>query len=447
METQSTKQPRLQQSIKSFFQPRQPAYTVPPSLLPTTGNPAPDASKSQPIPTPPPPPAAATATRNGTAVARDAVSVVNTSAPIPPPPPSLPPQASIVPVLEHHIPALRRINALLLPVTYPDNFYARILSPAQSGLFSRVILWQERGDPEPKVIGGLVCRLEDSPFVDAAGNPKSLNTRQPTPQPPSVPRQTATNGTPTTASNGTPATATRADLNSQSQRQQQQERQGPRYHAIYIQSLALLSPYRGLGLAAATLENIAESAALLRLAPQPGGINVTTIYAHVWTENEEGLRWYASRGFSRDGAEPVRGYYFKLRPDTAWVVRREVVPPADTATPSTSAAVSGVTAAAAGLLSPAGQRGLVEAQPLAQAVPAAPPPPVHTPSPAPSLSYQKTRPETEWNDLPPDMMSGTPGPPGRGSHLSAPVSESSSRSSSKGRKKKERAYPAAAFGN
>jgi len=66
-----------------------------------------------------------------------------------------------------------------------------------------------------------------------------------------------------------------------------------------------------------------------------------------------------------------------------------------------------------------------------------------------SLSYQKARPETEWNDLPVDMVAASIGPP-KGTttqHLSAPASGASSRSSSSARRKKERAYPAAAFGS
>lgn len=359
------------------------------------------------------------------------------SLPVLPPPPSLPRQATIGPVLEHHISALRRINSLLLPVTYPDAFYTRILSPEVSGLFSRIILWQDDNESEPKVVGGLVCRLEPSPFVDASGGPQNLAAHRRT-----IPAPNGAGG---------------AD----------HPRSGAvTHHAIYIQSLALLSPYRSHGLAAAALENIVGSAALLRRMPaspgQPPALDVGTIYAHVWTENDEGLRWYAARGFAREGAEPVHGYYFKLRPDSAWVVRREIEGgPVGGATPegsvsaglleakkSTSASqvASPTSAVTAAVNLVAANNKLVEAQ--AARPTQAPTPPTATPSPAPSMSYQKSGPGAEWNDLPAEMVSSALLAPGRSTHLSTPGSgASSSRSSSTGRKKKERSYPAAAFGS
>ena len=208
--------------------------------------------------------------------------------------PSLPPEASIVPVAESHIPSLRRINSLLLPVEYAGSFYKNIQEPLISGLFSRVILWKDSGraSSQPKVIGGMVCRFETNPFVDESGQPRTVEEIRSRPYP----------------SWSSP------------------------YHAIYIQSLGILSPYRSLGLASATLEHIMASARALRdqgprYEAHPGQpmINVEVVYAHVWTENEEGLRWYESRGFVRD-AEPLVGYYYKLRPDTAWIVRKQIGP-------------------------------------------------------------------------------------------------------------------------
>ena len=47
------------------------------------------------------------------------------------------------------------------------------------------------------------------------------------------------------------------------------------------------------------------------------------IYAHVWEANEEALEWYIKRGFEVEG-EMVEGYYTKLRPSGARIVRRLV---------------------------------------------------------------------------------------------------------------------------
>ncbi|KAG7291892.1 hypothetical protein NEMBOFW57_001916 [Staphylotrichum longicolle] len=471
-----------QSSIRSFFQPRrQPEYAAPPSAAPPldSSNIATE-STSQTVP-PPAPPLPAGPPKPVTIP----ITLPPNGVPVLPSPPSIPVGATIVPLAEQHIPALRRINSLLLPVPYPDSFYANVLDPLASGLFSRVILWQDSDADTPKVIGGLVCRLEPNRFLDAQG--------QPLPQPPvSSPRQIPPN-----APLDTP------------------------YHAIYIQSLALLSPYRSLGLAAAALEHIIASATLLPAAGST--IDARTIYAHVWTENEEGLKWYEARGFAREGSAPIKGYYFKLRPDSAWVVRRHIGPTAaaaaaaaaasastsnisngtmagSSASASASASAGGVLAAAINLppsFSSTPPRCPPTSTPSATTAPpppsstttsttttttTLPPPPrrpAATPSPAPSaasssLSFQNTRPESEWNDLPADMVAGSGSggnqqqqqqqflvPPnsdsngngngngnGSGNGRGTPASvgsAASSRSSSTARKRKERTYPSAAF--
>lgn len=51
--------------------------------------------------------------------------------------------------------------------------------------------------------------------------------------------------------------------------------------------------------------------------------NVEAVYAHVWERNEDALGWYERRGFVRED-EIVEGYYRKLRPAGAWVVRKDM---------------------------------------------------------------------------------------------------------------------------
>lgn len=48
-----------------------------------------------------------------------------------------------------------------------------------------------------------------------------------------------------------------------------------------------------------------------------------SVYAHVWVENDEALEWYRRRGFTVD-ENVEEGYYRKLKPGGARVVRREV---------------------------------------------------------------------------------------------------------------------------
>lgn len=273
--------------------------------------------------------------------------------------------------------ALRRINALLLPVSYPDSFYRRATCLSESGRFSRVITWTHDGE-ELKVVGGVVCRVE--------------------------------------AASGTGSAAPQN---------------------LYIQSLCLLSPYRGMGLVSAALENV------IATAVSDPSLDVRTVTAHVWTENEEGLHWYNGRGFKRRES-PIPGYYLKLRPDSAWLVQRLVgasvrasLPLSPSASPAPPRPALGPTAAVLNL----------DSESTGAGGPAPPRSGTSTPSLASARvqSFQNQRPDTEWNDLPTDMAAGllTPLPRTIGS---APASGASSRSSSTARKKRDRSYPAAAFG-
>ncbi|KAI1089338.1 acyl-CoA N-acyltransferase [Rostrohypoxylon terebratum] len=373
-----------QSSIRNFFQPKSPSYAPPPAISRTQATTSSTTSTTAPLP---PPPSSSTARpppitgQNGS---KSPVPTTNTNAPPPPPrPSSLHPQATIAPILPEHIPALRRITSLLLPVNYPDSFYQRLSDPLSSGAFSRVLLWTDPSDANgaPKVIGGLVCRPEPNPFT-----PTSAPTKP---------------------------------------------------NALYIQSLVLLSPYRSLGLAAALLDEISQ---LARASP----FACEEVYAHVWTDNDDGLRWYLARGFAKYGE--IQGYYFKLKPDSAWIVRRKITTtssssplPSPTNYPLNPIPTTTTTAAAN--LPPIAPRP-VPASTLSAPPSGAGPSPNRTPAGTPGISYQNARPETEWNDLPADMHAPTPtngGAPGS--------SATSSRSSSAApRKKRDRAYPAAAFG-
>ncbi|KAI1077566.1 hypothetical protein F5B20DRAFT_269056 [Whalleya microplaca] len=406
-----------QSSILNFFQPKQPSYAPPPSASQTT-------QQTKPLPTPPPPPpqsqpAAAAATTNPSSPAPPPPSAepgaAAVAAPQPPTRPAgLHPQASISPILPEHVKPLRSIIGVLLQVQYGDQFFAKLFDPRSSGAFSRVLLWSEPNEPA-KVIGGLVCR----PEATFPSNPND---------------------------------DTHTHLNHSN-------------NDLYIQTLVLLSPYQKLGLAATLLDEVMRAAA----APQATalGLACASVYAHVWTRNPEGLRWYLARGFAR--TDEVLGYYRQLQPDSAWIVRRPIhhhgvsaalglpTPPIPVTTSTTTTTIS------AG--SPNGQpRAIIPPSVTAAAANLPPPPPLNTttatttttqgtapatrpPLRSPGLSFQTQRPETEWNDLPADMHSPRPptqlGVPPDGSGAS---SAASSRSSSAARKKKDRAYPAAAFG-
>lgn len=359
----TSKAPPAQLSIRSFFQAKSPKHAAPP---PSSGSPGSRPPAAPTVAAPPP----ATHPKQSRSAPSSPPSAAHV--PLPPPPANLPREACVRPVSDADAAALRRINTLLLPVSYPDSFYQGAACPDQSGRFSRVVTWAHDGE-DPKVVGGVVCRV-DPP---AAGT---------------TPRN------------------------------------------LYIQSLCLLSPYRGLGLISAALEHV------IATAVADPDLDVRTVTAHVWTQNDEGLHWYNRRGFHRQ--EPaIPGYYFKLRPDSAWLVQRPVGAlvraslPRSSASPAPPRPAGSGTAAAASGPDPASQP------------PQGPPPPPGRPSPTPSRaqSYQNQRPDIEWNDLPSDMAPGLLTLPRKIG--SEPTSGASSRSSSTVCKKKDRSYPAAAFGN
>ncbi|ROW16482.1 hypothetical protein VPNG_02714 [Cytospora leucostoma] len=417
-----------QPSILSFFQPNDntkqqpPIPSAPPSQ--TQIHTKPQRQEPQ-VSTPPPPPQAPPIPQQPPAAKPTNLAPIPVTA-LPPTIPTPHPSATIVPVTDAYIPALRRINALLLPVNYTDAFYKAILDPAQSGLFSRAILFQDDPASPAKVVGGLICRLEPSPF-----DPQDSDGRYS----PGLAKKAAGSVAPPPVGLG---------------------------HALYVQSLVLLAPYRGLGLAAAAIEGIFDAVRTVTRERRGNGLNIKWVYAHVWTENEEGLAWYARRGFERDVR--LEGYYFKLKPGSAWVVKRRVVvdgederPGKDTvsrqgATPVGNGHVAHAQPDAIPLSVTAAAVNLPGFTPTINAPPSAGPPKSTSRPPLPenSLSFQNKRPDMEWNDLPEDMVAATPTRNSSRSNLVPPPTSSgaTSRSSSAtGRKKRDRAYPTAAFGS
>ncbi|KHJ34170.1 putative acyltransferase domain-containing protein [Erysiphe necator] len=271
--------------------------------------------------------------------------------------------ASIIEVEEDHLQPLRRINALLLPISFPDSFYRKILSPDPPISFSRSIIWS---DPEPKVVGGILCR------IDPTSCP-IFSTERP------------------------------------------QDLQGA--NDIYILSLTLLSPFRGQGLATQALR------AVIDVARKHKDLNITSLYAHVWTENKDALKWYFDQGFQR-GESVIHGYYRTLKPDTAWILRRRLTP-TDYLTTSFST--------------------LKEVDVELTVPPARfPKTSSHTESNAhpPARSFQGKGPDQEWNDLPDDVVhSSQP----RLDRNQGDSTRSKNKVKSHSKSKKKRVYPVSAY--
>ncbi|KAL8973500.1 MAG: hypothetical protein Q9197_002257 [Variospora fuerteventurae] len=220
--------------------------------------------------------------------------------------PPLPPNLSIDPITPSTVPSFRRIISLLLPIRYPDKFFAESVANTTPTSLAQVALWHERprpakrkwgenpGDSSPApenpahesssgttplpaemppgaVIGGIQCRLEQLPF-----HPSSL----------AFPKHSTT--------------TTPGDRN-----------------YCYIQTLALLSPYRAKGIATALFKAI-----ITTLCTQKEYEGTASIYAHVWEANEEALEWYVKRGFQV--GDVVQGYYRRLKPAGARIVWKDL---------------------------------------------------------------------------------------------------------------------------
>ncbi|RKF61942.1 putative N-acetyltransferase san [Erysiphe neolycopersici] len=278
---------------------------------------------------------------------------------------ALPRQAAITNLAEAHIQPLRRINALLLPISFPDSFYRNILSSDPPISFSRIIIWS---DPEPKVVGGIVCR------IDPRFSPKPESERS-------------------------------------------QDLQGG--NDIYILSLALLSPYRGQGLATQALQAVIDKATKHR------ELNIISLYAHVWTENKDALKWYSAQGFQKEDSI-VHGYYRTLKPNTAWIFRRRLTP-TDYLTITSSpfeGVFTKVNVTPAEISKKSSQ---LELKAYTQ-----------------SRSFQEKGPDQEWNDLPEDVFQSSQTGYYR---LQNDSNRSKNKVESSSKSKKKRIYPASTFGN
>ncbi|KAB8337099.1 hypothetical protein FH972_021403 [Carpinus fangiana] len=156
----------------------------------------------------------------------------------------LPGSAKIEPCTALNVDGFKRLNAVLLPIPYPNTFYDEILNDDVTNTITRLAVWHDepvrRNKPgevasttkAPKVVAGIRCRLLQSP----------AGSEQPHGQP-----------------------------------------------VLYISTIGTLAPFRGHGLAAHLLAHVARTGV--------ERYGARTIMGHVWEANEEGMAWYKSRGF------------------------------------------------------------------------------------------------------------------------------------------------------
>ena len=238
------------------------------------------------------------------------------------------------------LPAYKRLITSLLPIPYPPQFYTASLPPF-SDSFALLAIWQP--DPSPTssstttpsstststtsrpssqqeqkqqqrsgvvVIGGIQARIEHHSSSPVEGrNNNNVNGGGGS--------SSSSSGSSSGSGVGTESTT------------------NPLKKILYIQTLAVLAPYRGLGVGSKLLEELIEM--VLKKgeeeeeeeeeAEENEGKKkknlVEEVYAHVWEVNEEGVEWYLKRGFVVVGGL-VERYYRRLRPQGARLLRRRV---------------------------------------------------------------------------------------------------------------------------
>ena len=238
------------------------------------------------------------------------------------------------------LPAYKCLITSLLPIPYPPQFYTASLPPF-SDSFALLAIWQT--DPSPSssssssststttpsststyttsrpssqqeqkqqqsevvVIGGIQARIEHHSSSPVEGrNNNNVNGGG------------GISSSSSGSSSGGSGVGTESTAN-------------PPKKILYIQTLAVLAPYRGLGVGSKLLEELIEM--VLKKEEENEKENegkktpnlVEGVYAHVWEVNEEGVEWYLKRGFVVVGGL-VERYYRRLRPQGARLLRRRV---------------------------------------------------------------------------------------------------------------------------
>lgn len=174
---------------------------------------------------------------------------------------TLPPNVEIRPCSKEDIKSLKHLTSLLLPIPYPDKFYREIIEDEVTHNLTLVAVWHDSVPSKGREKGRLIGAIRCRLLAHS---------------PSSTPKAS-----------------------------------GP---LLYLSTLVLLSPFRGHGIAAYMLN------VLIRRAVDDYGIS--SVGAHVWEANEEGLAWYRRRGFVEVTKDEE--YYRRLKPTGALVMEKKV---------------------------------------------------------------------------------------------------------------------------
>jgi len=165
-------------------------------------------------------------------------------------------------ITPHNIKLLKKVNQVVFPVVYHDNFYKDVL---EAGELAKLAFFNDI------VVGAVCCRVDN-----AAGSSSS------------------------TAATPAPAVATPADPQAKKK--------------LYIMTLGCLAPYRRLGVGSKMVEHV------LNIVAKDG--NYESVFLHVQVNNEGAINFYRNFGF--DIVETKQNYYKRIDPADAYVLEKKL---------------------------------------------------------------------------------------------------------------------------
>jgi len=165
-------------------------------------------------------------------------------------------------ITPHNIKLLKKVNQVVFPVVYHDNFYKDVL---EAGELAKLAFFNDI------VVGAVCCRV-DSAGVSAGS---SASAAPPAPPPPTDPQAKK---------------------------------------KLYIMTLGCLAPYRRLGVGSKMVEHV------LNIVAKDG--NYESVFLHVQVNNEGAINFYRNFGF--DIVETKQNYYKRIDPADAYVLEKKL---------------------------------------------------------------------------------------------------------------------------
>lgn len=95
-----------------------------------------------------------------------------------------------------------------------------------------------------------------------------------------------------------------------------EKKEGGAIRVLYIMTLGVLAPYRGLGVGTRLLNHV------LDLCPKQ---NISEIYLHVQTNNEDAIKFY--KKFEFEITDTIQNYYTNISPPDCYVLTKFVSQP------------------------------------------------------------------------------------------------------------------------